>query len=739
MGAAVSEPVTHADLQDKTIRTRKLMDVILQYMLNQVSIKDFATLSNPAECKKYVVFMANNLFQYFHKIRVLPVMDARGFLAFRKMDELQKDQEKMSKDQEAQKQSLCLSLSYFYTRIFQIYGALALTLIDDVQYMSTTGAVKLVTTDYLSTPGTESTLIAPQRRGQTGGGPGPKELGNFYFLSDILQQNMEQMGYTVLHDTYGKTKEEIYFKPIEKDKKGVDDGAQDGRFAISYPGIYDYARWYVTASKVPSSAEIRVIFGELSYTDQQGRTHTIEPPRDVVTKKEIRLIPDANQPSEFMVVDPSLAAGQYMKARFRKMLEYVKKMAGIKGATTTTTTTAISDSFADTGIDPKLALERIRSNLTKDKPPGHCVARALQLLRTPVLSGKDGISHICKVQFYETIRGPTRAGLPSPGGLLTSDTRSDKPGSAGLASFSQLFYDVVSTGTPKLMIGIKKGAAGQPSSFEQYTRFMRLMSHVFEDNESAPGKERTDAELQTLGLDGLRNKRDEKKCTGDIAFDHIVPADVAQKVQKVVQELFKIQFNHATECGKIIGMLFDIKYDKEKNPTEIRFSSNLLKQGFPELERINYLAREVLLKYYARCEGTYQQGMNMVLDDHKKRRIAATATSLTGAPKAVQAAPKAAQAAPKAVQLSSRNEKGQLLAPGATHAAIQPAAAPAAAAPAAAAPTAAQIGPPLLKLGHAPTAPIKGGTRYNRTLSKSYLGSRTRKRSSHKAVTAPKR
>jgi hypothetical protein len=736
MGAAVSEPVSHADLQNKTIRTRALMEVILQYMLNQVSIKDFAALSNPVKCKEYVVFMANNLFQYFHKIRVLPVMDQRGFLAFRRMDELQKDQDKMSKEQDAQKQSLCLSLSYFYTRIFQIYGALALTLIDDVQYMSATGAVKLGTSQYLSTPG-ESTPIARPRPRMGGGGPGPKDLGNFYFLSSILQQNMEQMGYTVLHDTYGKTKEEIYFKTIDKEKKGIDDSAQEGRFAISYPGIYDYARWYITASKVPSSTEIRVTFGELSYTDQQGRTHTIEPPRDIVTKKEIQLIPNANQPSEFMVVDPSLAAGQYMKARFRKMLEYVKKMAGIKGATTaTTTTTTISDSFADTGVDPKLALERIRSNLTKDKPPGHCVARALQLLRTPVLSGKDGISHICKVQFYETTKGPTRAGLPSPGGLLTSDTRSDKPGSAGLAAFSQLFYDMVSTGTPKLMIGIKKGATGQPSSFEQYTRFMRLMSHAFEDNESAPGKVRTDAELQAVGLDGLRNKRDEKKCTGDIAFDHIVPADVAQKVQKVVQELFKIQFRHATECGKIMAMLFDIKYDAEKNPIEIGFSTNLLKQGFPELERINYLAREVLLKYYARCEGTYQQGMNMILDDHTKRRTAARKEELTSAPTVAKAV-QGVQAAPKAVQSASRNAKGRLLAPGATHAAIQPVTVPTAAPTVA--PTAIQTGPPLLRLAHAPTAPQLGGTRYNRTLSKSYLGSGTRKRSTYHTVTATKR
>lgn len=726
MGAAVSEPVSHKDLQDKTIRTRALMDVILQYMLNQISIKDFAALSNPTECKKYVIFMANNLFQYFHKIRVLPILDNRGFMAFRRMEDLQSDQDKMTREQEAKKQSLCLTLSYFYTRIFQIYGALALTLIDDVQYMGSTGAINLGASEYLPTPGTVPHPIGRPRPKMGGGGPGPKDLGNFYFLTSILQQNMEQMGYTVLHDTYGKTKDEIYFKAIDKEKKGADDSAQEGRFAISYPGIYDYARWYITAARIPSTSEIRVTFGELTYTDQKGQSHSIDPPADVVTKKEIRLSPDPNLPSEYKVIDPSLSAGQYMKARFRKMLEYVKKLAGTKSSTATTTATTTSDSFSDTGVDPKLALERVRSNLTKDKPPGHCVARALQLLRTPVLSGQDGVSHICKIQFYETTKGPTRAGLPSPGGLLTATTRDAKPGSASMAAFSQLFYDVVSTGTPKLIIGIKKGAAGQPSSFEQYTRFMRLMSHVFEDNMSAAGKERTDEELQELGLDELRNKRDEKKCAGVTPGDLAVSADVAQKVQKVVLELFKIQFHHANECGKIMGMLFDIKYNEKKDPTEIGFSANLLKRGFPELEKINYLAREILLKYYARCEGTYQEGMNMVLDDHKKRRAVAAKAAL-----GVQAAQ---VQAPQVQAPQSRDSKGQLLAPGATQAVVQPTAPPA--------PT---LNPTLsapIPTGVAPAKTKTKKAQYANTLAKSYPGNwggGTRKRSSHHTVTSPKR
>ena len=759
MGAAVSsEPVSHADLQDKTIRTRKLMDIILQYMLNQVSIKDFATLSNPAECKKYVVFMANNLFQYFHKIRVLPVMDASGFLAFRKMDELQKDQEKMSKEQEAQKQSLCLSLSYFYTRIFQIYGALALTLIDDVQYMGSTGAIKVGTSPFLSTPGTEPQTIARPRSRMGGGGPGRSILGNFYFLDPILDTTLLKTGYTVAHKTYKTSKDEMYFKLTdEKDEKNTVDDIQQGRFAITYPGIPQAARYYITARRVPSTPEIIVTFRELKYTDTNMQDHTVVPDEKVVTDREIRIIPNNAQPPEFVMMKPDyktrsgepMKAVNYMIARLDKVLDHVKKSAGTIATSDVSSTATTSSSFDEIGVDPHLSHTRLRANLTTERPPGHCIARALQLLRTPVLSPAEGVSHICKVQFYETSKGLDRGGLPSPGGILTapSKTSDNKPGSAGLAVFSQLFYDVVGTGTPKLMIGIKKGADGKPSSFEQYTRFMRTMSILFEDNESAPGMTRTDAELQAVGLNRLQNKRDKKKCDSLLLnTDYVIPvsAGVAQEVQKVVLELFKIQFHHAAECGKIMGMLFDIKYDKEKNPIEIVFSSNLLKRGFPELERINYETREVLLKYYARCEGTYKQGMDMVLQDYEKRRTAERQAK-TAAKFGLQ---------PQEIKPTSRNATGKLVTPGAEHMAIRPSApvlgptappapvlGPAPSAPFLTTPTAAPLfqtaesvpsaktGPPLLQLRPTLTA---SQTRRQKAGGK-------RKRSSHKAVTTTKR
>jgi hypothetical protein len=84
-------------------------------------------------------------------------------------------------------------------------------------------------------------------------------------------------------------------------------------------------------------------------------------------------------------------------------------------------------------------------------------------------------------------------------------------------------------------------------------------------------------------------------------------------VYQVVNKLLQIQVKHAAECGKIVKQLFNIQRDTGSTRFRISLSDNIIKKGFPEIQRINYLAREVLTNYYSNCETTYAQGMKMVL------------------------------------------------------------------------------------------------------------------------------
>jgi len=604
--------------------------------------------------------MANNLFQYFQRIRDLPLLDARGFLAFRSYKEL----DKVSKEMEQEKQSLCLTLSYFYSRIFQIYGALALTLIDDVQYMTSTGIVQMKPTDFLPTPGMQPYHIQQPLR-LRGGGPNREELGNFYFLTNILSSTKEDLGYRVLYRADKTTKDEIFFKIIKPkdDKENSSElTRQEGRFAIGYDGAPDYARFYIKASKMAGSNQIRVEFGEIRYLTSQGAERTDIPPVDVVKDKTIIVYPSKpdSDPTQYKLVQPAIQMDVYFKARLDKIMSYIKKLMGYRAGFKDATTTSDSDSFPDTGGDPQLSLTRIHSNLAKDRPPGHCVARALQLLRTPLLSDRDGVSSMCKVRFYQTGKETTRAGLPSPGGLIAASSKeSEKPGSAGIAATAQLFYNFVSSGTPQLIIGNRRLAQGQPSALEQYTRFVRLMAHVFDDNHDAQGKELSNEDIQRAGIAGIHNRTDSKVCKGLPADDISVPNRIAQEVYKKVRALFRIQLDHAAKCTGIIKQLFGIQYDSTGRLISIKFSDNLMQKGLPELERISYEAREVLIQYYARCESTYREGANMIAEQYRKDRAPPVPFCTQKAGPALPSAPPMAQAVkPKQpVQMKGGNKR----------------------------------------------------------------------------------
>jgi len=186
MGSGLSSTITtHADLFKKTAGTRHVVDDIFTYMMHHLKVNDFMNLSNPEGCNKYVLFMANNLSMFFSKLRVAPHLGKEGVLAFRSIDEL----EEPKGDALKEKESLCLALAYFYTRIFQIYGAIALTLIDDINYtvdkaalMRSRPSTESVMGSMIPTPGERSVYVEPRtskglRQSEWSGGQNDRQNG----------------------------------------------------------------------------------------------------------------------------------------------------------------------------------------------------------------------------------------------------------------------------------------------------------------------------------------------------------------------------------------------------------------------------------------------------------------------------------------------------------------------------------------------------------------------------------
>jgi len=273
--------------------------------------------------------------------------------------------------------------------------------------------------------------------------------------------------------------------------------------------------------------------------------------------------------------------------------------------------------MSEVGTSEELRLSRIIQNLIKTKPLGHCLARALQLLQNVPMKGEPAVSSICKAKFMEqtTTSGDgiktvtSRSGIPEPGASL--DT------SPGLAALSQLFYDTILIASPKIVIGTEKGPQGQPSSMEQYIGFMKNMGRLFGDDKFS--SDTISNETVKMGLKGIHNKRDRKLC-GNITDKIILPANEIGSVYSIINNLYRIQLEHAGKCGKIFNLLFDIERDKTSSRYRISLSNNIIKKGFPEINRVNYLAREVLVNYYSSCESKYLEGMKYILDAKSRQK-----------------------------------------------------------------------------------------------------------------------
>jgi len=545
MGSSVSEEIKKDKQQSLT--THYVMNTILNYMLKELSIRDFHALSNPSVCNKYVLFMANNMYKHFYDIQLFPYRNEKRVLLFRKVEDLVNPSDE-------ERQSLCLVLSYYYVRIFQIYGALALTLIDDASFMTTSGLTSF------------SQQYAPGHpRYVRGGG---KDLFYYAFIRSYIKDGIfdDEKGYRLRYSGTNSIKCTVYFMP--KSRMNT-----DGYYGLFTLYLNDRKYFIDCAITEIKNDEYRFKISSINYNNIDGRISIPISVNPIIVRKEN---------NGYTMDRNSIENG------FNTLFEnIIRTISNFKGDTLTTSKdVTISESKIK-----ELSIDGIIQNLTKVKPLGHCIARAMQLLRSEPLENKYGISNICKTKFFETAKDTSRSGIPEPGESLSK--------SPGLSALSNLFYDTIYVGTPQLVRGDKKVEGSNESSLQQYIKFMKLMSIRFGNTPQEK-------------LENIKNIRDREVCKG-MPEDIYIPYDTSVEVFKLVKQLFAIQANHAARCGKILSMLFNISYDSTGR-LNISLSNNIIEKGFSEIDRINHYARDILIAYYSNCEYKYVEGMKLIVE-----------------------------------------------------------------------------------------------------------------------------
>uniref|UniRef100_A0A6C0D7J7 Uncharacterized protein n=1 Tax=viral metagenome TaxID=1070528 RepID=A0A6C0D7J7_9ZZZZ len=127
MGADISlqRLPNRSEIQDKTETTIFLMNRILDFILRNADIADIVSLATDEGCKKYIIIAESKLSVLFNKIRIQPELGDDGTLYLKRITDLEKE----SKQGGLNKQ-YCSLLSFFFIRLFQVVGALALSVLD---------------------------------------------------------------------------------------------------------------------------------------------------------------------------------------------------------------------------------------------------------------------------------------------------------------------------------------------------------------------------------------------------------------------------------------------------------------------------------------------------------------------------------------------------------------------------------------------------------------------------------
>lgn len=149
---------------------KNILNVILREMFRRADLVDLYSLADPDRCSKYVVVASDALKKLFTSINLEPKSGPKGEIYFQKIEGIVK-----AAHMRAEQDNMCKKLAFFFIRIFQIYAALTLSVMDsdlpenEPALPSKTGSSDRKGLVVLSTPQLQG-FAQPARRGFFGSG-----------------------------------------------------------------------------------------------------------------------------------------------------------------------------------------------------------------------------------------------------------------------------------------------------------------------------------------------------------------------------------------------------------------------------------------------------------------------------------------------------------------------------------------------------------------------------------------
>jgi hypothetical protein len=633
-------------------------------MVTKLTPKDLLALSNPSECKKAVFVMKDAIDATFRKLRIRPQKDkSSGILYYSLIDELvpQGDSkgvgfrlgsssgstvgqplptqsDKFSVDAE-EYYGHCLDLAYFYIRIFQIFGALAMTVADNSKAGSTTpvryikgperGIVGAVPTplkkswSFFGGSLTKEQFIEPFSDRFLSAQTSTKIRDairltvnqylpfSSYLISPETKQSVRDISILYMFERFNTMRLRISMNSslssittialefiIDNENKLVG--------SIRYKPIYSYGEsksvGYELSSislkkknanpvLVPNSSNYSRSFNFVKdgdqYVSKDKATELNGKSMDELFNFYFTAVIDSlnnSRPIGELVGEPakgtvsySSPSGYVPSSSYGSPSSSIFSPGGL----------ALGRQVYGTSTNP-LDTDYIKQFLRTDMPrqTSYCVSRALQLLDiNPLSSSKKATSHICNPKF--TADKPI---LPDPKASLAK--------SPGLQSLEHLYYSL-----PQL----KKSGATWSYDIKtvdpEYKQFLNdLRKELMGATDPMPdGKTMKDLGMRDTGCSVTTGT------SGDIE----VGEAKIKSVLPFVQQLYGIQQMQTAKVYQFITTYLIVKKTGSDGSKQYYIHPSII-QNIPNLEVVAKKARELIKAYYIGCEQTYQKGVAAV-------------------------------------------------------------------------------------------------------------------------------
>ena len=111
--------------QPPPTEVKTILNTILREMFRRADLIDLYSLADPDRCSKYIVVGADSLKKLFMSINLEPNQTKDGTIYFQKIEGIQK-----ANPMGGEQTQVCKYLAFYFIRIFQVYAALTLSVLD---------------------------------------------------------------------------------------------------------------------------------------------------------------------------------------------------------------------------------------------------------------------------------------------------------------------------------------------------------------------------------------------------------------------------------------------------------------------------------------------------------------------------------------------------------------------------------------------------------------------------------